>query len=102
EAEDAEQAWALAQEYAFDLVLLDLNLPGMNGYALCQKLRSRPQAAHQKIIVVSGEGDQNHLSETLAHGADDYVPKPFELRQLEAKVVHALRLKEAQERADVL
>jgi response regulator RpfG family c-di-GMP phosphodiesterase len=102
EAEDAEAGWKQALAVPFDLVLLDLNLPGMSGYQLCQKLRARAQPTWQKIIVVSGMGDQNQLSEALAKGADDYIPKPFELRQLDAKVRHALRLKEAQDRADLL
>ena len=52
---------------------------------------------HLKIIVVSGRGDQNDLAEALPRGADDYIPKPFEPRQLLAKVGHALRMKDAQD-----
>src|SRR5262249_16801922 len=55
-----------------------------------------------KIIVVSGRGDQNDLAVALRRGADDYIPKPFAPRQLEEKVRHALRFKEAQDRADLL
>jgi putative two-component system response regulator len=55
-----------------------------------------------KIIVVSGRGDQDDLAEVLPRGADDYIPKPFQPQQLEAKVRHSLLLKEAQDRADRL
>ncbi len=86
----------------FDLILLDLNLPDMDGYEVCRRLRERSANAHLKIIVVSGRGDQNDLAESLPRGADDYIPKPFEPRQLLAKVGHALRLKDAQERIHML
>ena len=63
---------------------------------------SADRRTHLKIIVVSGRGDQNDLAESLPRGADDYIPKPFEPRQLLAKVGHALRLKDAQERIHML
>lgn len=86
----------------FDLVLLDLGLPDMDGYEVCRRLRERSANEHLKIIVVSGRGDQNDLAESLPRGADDYIPKPFEPRQLLAKVGHALRMKDAQERIHML
>jgi response regulator RpfG family c-di-GMP phosphodiesterase/serine/threonine protein kinase len=86
----------------FDLVLLDLNLPDLDGFEVCRRLRERLANSHVKIIVVSGRGDQNDLAEALPRGADDYIPKPFETRQLLAKVGHALRLKDAQERVHML
>jgi putative two-component system response regulator len=99
---DGDAALAAAVEQAFDLVLLDLNLPGMDGYEVCRRLRERSASPHLKVIIVSGAGDQNDLSESLPRGADDYIPKPFEPRQLAAKVQHALRLKDAQERVSQL
>jgi putative two-component system response regulator len=102
EAADGAAAVAAAEQAAYDLVLLDLNLPGVDGYEVCRRLRSRPGSPHLKVIIVSGRGDQNELAEALPRGADDYIPKPFEIQQLEAKVQHALRLKEAQERASLL
>jgi response regulator RpfG family c-di-GMP phosphodiesterase/tRNA A-37 threonylcarbamoyl transferase component Bud32 len=102
ELEDAETALVALRQQPYDLVLLDLNLPGMDGYELCRQLRERPPRAHFKIIIVSGRGDPNQLAEALPRGADDYIAKPFELCQLTAKVLHALQLQEAQERADLL
>lgn len=86
----------------FDLILLDLGLPDMDGYEVCRRLRERSSNQLLKIIVVSGRGDQNDLSEALPRGADDYIPKPFKPHQLLAKVSHALRMKEAQERIHML
>ena len=98
EAADGEAALDAARQ-PFDLVLLDLNLPGVNGYEVCGRLRERASTPYLKVIIVSGCGDANELAEALPRGADDYVPKPYQPRQLAAKVQHAFRLKDAQERA---
>ncbi len=102
EAADGESTLALFQQKSFDLVLLDLNMPGINGYEVCRRLRSLPNNPFLKVIVVSGIGDSNQLSNTLPAGADDYIVKPFESRQLIAKVEHVFQLKDAQERGAVL
>ncbi|HTU23259.1 MAG TPA: protein kinase [Gemmataceae bacterium] len=107
EAKDGTSALAAAMSTGpkggpFDLILLDLGLPDMDGYEVCRRLRERSANQHLKIIVVSGRGDQNELAESLPRGADDYIPKPFEPRQLLAKVGHALRMKDAQERIHML
>jgi putative two-component system response regulator len=99
EAHDGQSALEAAARANFDLVLLDLNLPDVDGYEVCRRLRERPGAPYLKVIVVSGMGDQNALAESLPRGADDYVPKPYEMKQLVAKVRHALQLKAAQDRA---
>jgi response regulator RpfG family c-di-GMP phosphodiesterase/serine/threonine protein kinase len=86
----------------FDLILLDLGLPDMDGYEVCRRLRERSANPHLKIIVISGRGDANDLAESLPRGADDYVAKPFEPRQLLAKIGHALRMQDAQARIHML
>lgn len=107
EANDGASALAAAASTGpkggpFDLILLDLGLPDMDGYEVCRRLREHAPNQHLKIIVISGRGDQNDLAEALPRGADDYIPKPFEPRQLLAKVSYALRIKEAQERIHML
>jgi response regulator RpfG family c-di-GMP phosphodiesterase len=107
EAKDGESALNAASNNGpnggpFDLILLDLGLPDMDGYEVCRRLRERLSTHDLKIIVVSGRGDQNDLSEALPRGADDYIPKPFKPHQLLAKVRHILRMKEAQERIHML
>ena len=98
EVHDGQSALQAIEELTFDLILLDLNLPDMAGYELCQRVREQQDNPHLKIIVVSGMADQNGLSEALLRGADDYIPKPYEQKQLLAKVRHALMLKSAQDR----
>jgi response regulator RpfG family c-di-GMP phosphodiesterase len=99
EAANAAEALAAFDGKTYDLVTLDLKLPDMDGYELCRILRERYQS-HLKIMVVSGRGDHNELADSLPRGADDYIPKPFSTRQLQARVLHALQLKSAQDHAD--
>jgi response regulator RpfG family c-di-GMP phosphodiesterase/serine/threonine protein kinase len=102
EAGDGPGAVAAALGAPLDLVLLDLNLPGMDGLEACRLLREAAGGSPLKIIVVSGRGDQNTLAEVLAHGADDYVAKPYGPSQLAAKVQAAFRLRDAQARVALL
>jgi response regulator RpfG family c-di-GMP phosphodiesterase/tRNA A-37 threonylcarbamoyl transferase component Bud32 len=102
EAADGAEAKAQMEGGRFDLVLLDRDLPDADGYDLCRSLRDRAGDPHVKIVIVSGMGDSDELAEALARGADDYVVKPFQPRQLVAKVQHALRHKDAQDRAATL
>jgi putative two-component system response regulator len=102
EVGDGESALSAAAGQPFDLVLLDLHLPDIDGYEVCRRLRAGAGGAHLQIIIVSGAGDVNALSESLPRGADDYISKPFQSRQLAAKVEHAFRLQDAQDRARLL
>ena len=85
-----------------DLVLLDIQLPGITGYEVCQALRQRFPHRQFKIIIASGQGDRNDLAEALERGADDFITKPLGVRELPARVMHALRLKEAQDQTAFL
>ncbi len=102
EAGDGETALVAARERLCDLILLDLRLPRMDGYEVCARLREQPPRPHIKVLVLSGHGSRNEVTQALARGADDFLPKPFDLQQLAAKVQYCLRLKDAQDRADLL
>jgi len=78
----ATGAEALAAEHA-DLILLDLRLPDMDGYAVCRELRSRSKVP---IIMVTAKGEEVDRVIGLELGADDYVVKPFGLRELVARI----------------
>ena len=71
-----------------DLVLLDIIMPGMDGYAVCRRLR---QSLQIPIIILSGRGNTEEKVAGLEAGADDYVVKPFSIAQLVARVKAALR-----------
>ncbi len=87
---------------AYDLVLLDIDMPRMKGTEVLQRLRDEEPRPNLKIIMCSGRASADEMALMLAAGADDYLAKPFSLVQLRARVQAALRLKEAQDRSDRL
>ncbi len=74
-----------------DLVLLDINLPIVNGFDVCRMLRARPATAHVPIIMLTARGGETDRVSGLDLGADDYITKPFSLRELLARVNAVLR-----------
>ena len=74
-----------------DLVLLDLNLPGMDGLEVCRMIRKQTTTAHVPIIIVSARADEVDRVLGLEMGADDYMVKPFSLKELAARCRVALR-----------
>jgi DNA-binding response OmpR family regulator len=74
-----------------DLVLLDLNLPGMDGLEVCRMIRRQASTAHLPIIIVSARAEEVDRVLGLEMGADDYVVKPFSLKELAARAKVALR-----------
>lgn len=74
-----------------DLVLLDLNLPGMDGLEVCRMIRRQQTTAHLPIIIVSARADEVDRVLGLEMGADDYLVKPFSLKELAARCRAALR-----------
>ena len=74
-----------------DLIILDLNLPVLSGTEVCRILRSRPEVRHVPIIMLTARTSENDRVAGLELGADDYVTKPFSLRELTARVRAVLR-----------
>ena len=85
---DGSLAQDVAQRFAPDLVLLDVNLPGQSGFELCQAWRERSQIP---IILLTAMGQKADKVRGLQLGADDYVTKPFELEELLARIHAVLR-----------
>lgn len=73
-----------------DLVLLDIMLPRVNGFEVCEKLRADPRARGVKIILLTAKGRDTEVTRGLALGADLYVTKPFSTRELVSQVKHLL------------
>ena len=74
-----------------DLIILDLNLPAVGGLDVCRILRARTDAPHVPIIMLTARTSEDDRVAGLEHGADDYVTKPFSLRELTARVRAVLR-----------
>ena len=87
-AADGIEAVRLAQEWAPDLVVLDLMLPGMDGFEVCRQLRRDSQVP---IIMLTARGEESDRVVGLELGADDYIVKPFSPRELVARVKSILR-----------
>ncbi len=89
EAASGEEAIALCRIVRYDAVLLDVNMPGKSGIETCAELRRLlPRVA---ILMLSVNDDQERKVEALEAGADDYVTKPFHMRELTARIRAALR-----------
>ncbi len=86
---DGETGLERALAGAFDLVILDVMLPGMDGFALCKTLKSRRPA--QAVLMLTAKGAEDDVVHGLGVGADDYVTKPFSLKELLARVEAVLR-----------
>ena len=88
-AADGESGFQIAQEADYDLMLLDLALPGKPGFEILAEIRElRPT---QPIIILTAKGQENDRIKGLSLGADDYVVKPFSIRELMARIEAVLR-----------
>ncbi len=97
-----EAALAAVKTQTYDLIVLDINMPGMAGTEVCRRLREDPPCPHLKVIMSSGNANSDTMAQMLLAGADDFVTKPFSVVQLQSRVKAALRLKDAQDRSDRL
>ncbi len=86
---DGEQALAIVKEKDFDLILLDIMLPGMDGYEICRQLRRNETSI--PIIMLTAKGQEAEKVLGLELGADDYITKPFSPLELRARIKAVLR-----------
>jgi DNA-binding response OmpR family regulator len=93
-AEDGEEGHRLAREEDPDLIILDLMLPTLSGYEICRKLRDEGDSV--LILMLTARGEEADRILGLDLGADDYVIKPFSVRELKARVRALLRRSDAQ------
>ena len=95
EASGGEEALVLARTNHYDVVLLDINMPGMDGLETCRQLRRLfPRIA---ILILTVRDSEEDKVQALESGADDYVTKPFHIRELTARVRAAVRRAQAQD-----
>ncbi|RME43622.1 MAG: DNA-binding response regulator [Chloroflexi bacterium] len=87
----AAQALAEIDRQKPDLITLDIMMPHMDGIELCRRLRARPDTAEIPILMVTAKGTVPDLVDGLDAGADDYIAKPFDIRELSARVRALLR-----------
>jgi DNA-binding response OmpR family regulator len=85
-AKNGDEALSEIESFAPDLVLLDIMMPRKSGYDVCQRMRSRPEWRHIKIIMLSAKGRDVEVSKGVSLGADLYITKPFSNTELVAKI----------------
>lgn len=91
-AENGLQAIEMAKRILPDVILLDVMMPGMTGFEVCQRIRSDPQVAEIPIIVLTALDDRESMLTALKSGADDFISKPFDRHELRARLVGITRL----------
>ena len=90
-AADGESALSEARRRLPDLIVLDLMMPGMDGLEVCRRLRADPRTMHIPIVMLTAKGEESDAVIGLSQGADDYVRKPFGIKELLARVAARLR-----------
>lgn len=87
---DGNTGWELLQNESFDLLILDIIMPGMNGLELCRMYRQR-FGYHSPVVMLTALGTTDDIVKGLDAGADDYLVKPFSFQELEARIKALLR-----------
>ncbi len=93
EARDGIQALDQVDKFGPDVVVLDLNLPGLDGYGVLSHLRSRPATVNLPVMVLTAKGDEDNEVRVFEMGADDFLTKPFRARALSARLDAVLNRK---------
>lgn len=92
-ATDGESALEWLKLEDFDLILLDVMMPGINGFEVCEQLKANPMKAHIPIIFLTARTEQNDILKGFEVGGSDYVTKPFNLTELLARIRVQVELK---------
>lgn len=87
-AYDGEEALTLAKEHKFDIILLDIMLPKMNGLEVCQQIR---EFSDTPIVMLTAKGEDMDKILGLEYGADDYITKPFNILEVKARIKAIMR-----------
>ncbi len=90
-ARDGEEALRIARAHNPDIILLDIQLPKMNGHEVCKSVKSDPAMSHTKVLMLSGMVQNSDWQKAQKVGADAFIAKPFNLIALVEKVEELLR-----------
>ena len=102
EAFSGQEALTMLESFIPDLILMDIRMPGMDGITLCKKIKSDKRYPQIKIIMVSGEKKLKDRLGAYDAGADDFMIKPVEIKELQAKVKVFLKIKNLEDRLNSL
>lgn len=96
-AEGGEEALGLIEQKKPDLILLDIMMPGMDGYAVLEALKAKPETADIPVIIISALDHTGDRVRGLLQGGCDFISKPFDLLEVQARISVALRVKDLQD-----
>lgn len=98
EAYNGEEALNRVPEYNPDLIVLDVMMPKIDGYEVCQRLKSDEKTKYIPVLMLTAKGEVEHKVKGLNIGADDYMSKPFDYKELSARVRSLLSIKATHEK----
>jgi two-component system, OmpR family, alkaline phosphatase synthesis response regulator PhoP len=90
-ARNGDEALALVASFRPDAILLDVMMPGKNGFEVCQRIREKPEWRAVKIVMLTAKGREAEITKGVSLGADLYLTKPFSTQELLAQVKRLLR-----------
>lgn len=90
ESADGTDGFAQALQWNPDVIVSDVMMPGMDGFALCEKLKSDPETSHIPVILLTAKNSSEHRLRGIKAGADAYLPKPLDLDHLQARIENLL------------
>ena len=94
---DGHKALKILEKKHIDLILLDIMMPGMNGYEVCDEIKSHAKTKDIPIVFVTAKTDEDSIEQAYEHGGVDYITKPFRARELLSRVANHLALSKQQE-----
>lgn len=89
-AGDGTEAWNIVQAERPDLVILDVMMPGLSGYKVCQRIKSDPDFSHAYVIMLTARGQAIDHERSVEVGANEYITKPFSPKRLIKRVAKIL------------
>ena len=90
EADDGDTGFQIAKDILPDLILLDIEMPRMNGLETCSAIRTEPLTRNIPIFILSSKGQMDDLEKAFQVGADNYITKPFSTDKLEDTIIYKL------------
>jgi len=100
EVRDGEEALRRVREHSYQLIILDLMLPGLSGMEICRILKQNPKTSSVPVIMLTARSEEMDKVAGLESGAEDYITKPFGVREFLARVKTALRRAEGSKAVD--
>ena len=93
-ARDGEEALAITTKELPDIIILDVMMPKLDGYQTLKRIKETEELKHIKVVFLSAKNKEEDIEKGLALGADDYIKKPFSIKQLVNRIIELLQTKQ--------